>query len=131
MVDPVSPPAPAVKNISAADQQVAGVEAEAHIGARQQFVDLVGCLDVGARMVVEGRLESRRPDTVDGSLDITREPYPSGFVEDVPATAARIGLPMGIPGIGQCRLRSQRRAGGESSREDLERRIAATGVWAR
>src|SRR5438034_890770 len=56
VVDAGAPPSEERDRVAATDRQVTGVEAEPNVRAGEDLLDLPGCLDIGARLIVEGRL---------------------------------------------------------------------------
>ena len=92
---------------AAAEQQVAGVEREIDVGDLEEAVDLLGCLDERARVVVERRFEAAVADASGSRRHVLRHRRPAAGIEGVAGAASGVRLADRVTGISE---RGQRQA---------------------
>src|SRR5581483_257843 len=81
LVDPRRPVPDRRDRLTAAEQQVAGVEADPDVGELEQALDLPLRLDVRRRVVMERRLVTALAASGDSARDSLRETTPAGVVQ--------------------------------------------------
>src|SRR6202022_4956078 len=77
VVDARAPVTDGANGVAPAQHQVAGIEAEADVAARQQLFDLPWRFDVRASVMVEGRVVAPRAAEVHRLLQVRRESIPA------------------------------------------------------
>src|SRR5207249_1856579 len=108
VVDARPPVAQRAQRITAAEQQVPGVEAKADRRQVENLLDLPGGLDPAAGLMVERRLITPFAAQQDSHLDAFGETFPGGLVETQRPVGGGLAGPRPAqiaPDVGQGRLR--------------------------
>lgn len=90
MVDSLAPTAETIPRVPSAQNEMAGIQSQADISGVKKSVDLLGCLDMGARMVMEGGLETAFSHYSGSDADVPCHGFPTLGIKGHIRSSARI-----------------------------------------